>query len=39
MEWMLVLLMVLAYTPVIYKLNRRIYNLEEEVRELKKYNK
>lgn len=37
MEWMLIFFIVLAYTPVIYKLNKRVSELEEKVRELKKF--
>lgn len=32
-----VLIIVLGYIPVIYKLNKRVFELEEKVRELKKF--
>ncbi len=35
MDWTIILVIALLYTPVLYRLSRRISNLEKEVAELK----
>lgn len=36
MEWLVFLIIFGGYVPVIYRLNKRVSKLEDEIRELKK---